>query len=141
MEVQTVAVNNFQVISKLSTCIVTLVIFFFSVIAYAENYTGTYTNLEYHQESGDLLGIEMRVVFTRKGYQASLQIAEGGISELIIVKLNLKKQALNFEIDSPALYKGIFNGVITEDNLKGLLKYSSGGELEFNLPRRKSYWD
>jgi hypothetical protein len=41
-------------------------------------YTGTFSSLRYHKEAGDLLGVEIRIVSTRKGYQGALQIAEGG---------------------------------------------------------------
>ena len=40
--------------------------------------TGTFSSLRFNTEGGDLLGVELTIVPTRKGYQGALQIAEGG---------------------------------------------------------------
>jgi hypothetical protein len=36
--------------------------------------TGTYSNLYFNREAGDLLGVELRIAATRNGYQGVLQL-------------------------------------------------------------------
>ena len=42
---------------------------------------GTFSNLEYHQASGDLAGFEIKIVPTGRGLQGALVISEGMPSE------------------------------------------------------------
>ena len=48
--------------------------------------TGTFSSLSYHREAGDLLGYEVRIVFTINGYEGTIQIAEGGPERLILLR-------------------------------------------------------
>jgi hypothetical protein len=125
-------------------CLSLFLVFFIinnDVMASDIQYTGTFSSIEYNQEGGDLLGVEIRIVYTRNGYQSTLQIAEGGVSELIIVKPLIENNRIKFTIHEPKLYEGVFIGIINSKKIKGVLKYKDGGELEINIPRKKSYWD
>jgi hypothetical protein len=118
-------------------------IFSFNV-AYGDElreYTGTYSTLQYNEEGGDLIGEEIRIVFTKSGHKAIIQIAEGVPSELIVVPITLEKGILYFKINNDILYDGVFKGKINKKGIKGVLKFKTGGEMELNLPRKKSYWD
>ena len=106
-------------------------------------YTGTFSSLEYHQEGGDLLGVEIKIVPTRKGYQGVLQIAEGGPSQLMIVDVSFEKDTERFEI--PKTYSeyggGIFEGKISSKGIRGAFKFNGVPGDRENLIRKSSYWD
>ena len=51
-----------------------------------EKITGTYSDLRPHKKTGDILGVEIRIVYAGKGYQGTIQIAEGWPSDLILIK-------------------------------------------------------
>ena len=104
-------------------------------------YTGTFSSLEYNEEGGDLLGVELRIVYTDKGYQGMLQIAEGNISTVMIVSPKFTGEKITFLIDSSETYKSTFEGVIDNEKIVGKIKFYTGGEMQLRLPRKKSYWD
>ena len=106
-------------------------------------YTGTFTSLEYNEEGGDLLGEELRIVLAKKGYQATLQIAEGEPSQLMVVDVQFDKNKLNFVIpDSYPVYGGgIFEGTIDLSGIRGVLKFKGGGSDPVRWKRGRSYWD
>ena len=60
--------------------------------------TGTFSNLHFHAEGGDLLGTEVKIVLTRNGYQAALQIAEGGPSEIMVADVTVQHKTIRFSI-------------------------------------------
>jgi len=106
-------------------------------------YTGTYSSLEYNREGGDLLGEELRVVVAKKGYQASLQIAEGEPSQLMVVDVNFDKDKIRFDI--PASYSdyggGSFEGTIDASGIKGVLTFKEGGSNNIRWKKGRGYWD
>lgn len=105
-------------------------------------YTGTFSSLRYHDESGDLLGAELRIVYTRLGYQGVLQIAEGGAGELILIpSLTFNNEKMSFKISEPGKYRGVFEGTITQEGIVGVFNYVTGGVLRLDLKRKPSYWD
>lgn len=103
--------------------------------------TGTFTDLSYSAESGDLSGTELRIVQTRKGYQGILQFAEGGPGEVIVIPVSIDGENVHFEIPLSSPDAGTFQGKISARDLRGKFKFRTGGELEVRLPRKKSYWD
>jgi len=128
--------------------IILLSILFFSLspTVYSEEKidpTGTFSSLEYVEEGGDLVGEEIKIVYTsRSGYQAAIQFAEGEPSELIVVKVNIKGNKVQFEIAEPDTFAGVFTGTLDIKGLKGVYRYKKGGlETNWNLPRKASYWD
>jgi hypothetical protein len=99
--------------------------------------------LTYHQEGGDLLGAEIKVVLTRKGFQGALQIAEGGPSPLMVVDVLFDKDQVKFKIpESYSLYGGgLFEGKIDSKGLSGAFTFRGvKGDKEILL-RGCSYWD
>jgi hypothetical protein len=109
----------------------------------APKYTGTFSSLEYNKEGGDLLGVEIKIVLTGKGYQGVLQIAEGGPSELMMVAVSFDKDNVRFEI--PSSYTeyggGVFEGKIDSKGIKGKFKFNGVVGDQENLFRGRSYWD
>ncbi len=105
--------------------------------------TGTYTNMEYNQEGGDVLGQELKIVVAtqRKGYQGVLQFAEGEPSELILVDLRISGNKLEFSIPENTPYAGQFTGTIAQGIIKGKFSFKGGGEETAVLRKGKSYWD
>jgi len=103
--------------------------------------TGTYSDMYYNKEGGDVLGEEIRIVATAAGYQGVLQFAEGVPSDLIVVDVRLDGNKVSFSIPGPSAYAGQFAGVLDNGVLKGELRFKSGTTEVIKLPRRKSYWD
>jgi hypothetical protein len=101
----------------------------------ASRITGTYTNLEFNKEGGDLLGEELRIVNTRSGYQGVFQNAEGGAGELILVKIKLAGNKIEFAVpDLPPLYAvGQLSGTIAPT----MIRFSD----EDILKKGQSYWE
>ncbi len=113
----------------------------YNLSANGPKYTGTYTSLSYHQESGDLLGAEIRIVWTQKGYQGTLQISEGTPGPLIVITPHITNKEITFEIADPHPDASRFTGKFDGQKLKGVLHYKTGGKMELELIRGKSYWD
>ena len=100
--------------------------------------TGTFSDME--MVEGDLVGSELRVACTSKGYQGVFQVAEGVPSELYVVRLSFSHDSLAFAV-LEGEYAGSFRGVVERDSLKGVLRFRNGGAMPIVLPRRRSYWD
>ena len=106
-------------------------------------YTGTFSSLAYNKEGGDLLGAELKIVTVRNGYQAALQIAEGGPSQLMVVDVSFDKNNATFTIPNNYMPYGgsVFTGTIDARQIRGVLKFKNGSEMHLTLLRKHSYWD
>jgi hypothetical protein len=127
----------------LTVCVITLA---FSAVLAAEKklkYTGTFTNLEYNKEGGDLLGEEIKIVLVPQGYQGALQIAEGGPSQLMVFDVIFDGDRIKFEIPSsyPIYGSGVFEGQIDTRGIRGVLRFKGGAANRVNWKRGRSYWD
>jgi hypothetical protein len=109
------------------------------------NYTGTFSSLEYSREGGDLLGTEIKIVATKKGYQGALQIAEGGPSNLMLVQVAIDNDNVRFEIPNDPNYRPYagwkFEGKIDDKSLKGNFSIGAKKADSETLTRKCSYWD
>ena len=133
--------------NKIQTGIL-LVLLFFGLSTFAQTpgksgirRTGTFSTFEYNKEGGDVLGVEIRIVRTRTGYQAVVQFAEGEPGDLIVAPVTFEGQKVRFQIPTGQGPSDTFEGAIGAQSLVG--KFSRGaaaGEV-LKLPRRKSYWD
>jgi hypothetical protein len=131
---------------KASVVLISLVVYSASV-GFAEEkrvrYTGTFSSLTYNQKGGDLLGAEIKIVATRKGFQGALQIAEGGPSMLMVVDVILERDKVRFEIPEfyPQYGGGLFEGRIDSRGIKGVFTFGGVRGSEETLIRGRSYWD
>ena len=102
--------------------------------------TGTFTDMRYSKESGDLIGHELHIVFTSAGYEGTYQIAEGEPSKLMLVDIKFQGNRISFSV-SAGIYSGSFVGVIDSKGISGTFTYKSGATEKIDLLRGKSYWD
>ena len=127
------------------TLIIATVLCFIFSISYTETnikQTGTFSNLQYHKEAGDLLGFEIRVVLTRNGYEGTFQAAEGGPGSLVLLReITIKDNTIKFVIPKSSTFAGEFMGKLEEVSLKGTLTLRNGNKITLTLERRRSYWD
>ncbi len=103
--------------------------------------TGTYSDMYYNAQGGDVLGTEIRIANTRKGFQGVIQFSEGTPEELIVVDIQIKNNAVSFVVPEPSPYAGQFTGTINDGILRGEFRYKSGGSNKVELKKGKSYWD
>ena len=83
--------------------------------------TGTYTNLTFNREGGDLLGQELRIVLTRNGYQGVLQFSNGEPGEHIVVNINATGNKIEFTVPDSYSEAGHFSGTIDSGTIRGSL--------------------
>lgn len=77
--------------------------------------TGTFTDLAYNREGGDVMGTEIRIVAGRHGLQATVQVAEGSPSDLVLIPTVRVGQGekLRFDLPPNDLDLRSFDGVVT----------------------------
>jgi len=95
----------------------------------------------YNEEGGDLLGEELKIVFTDGGYQGALQFAEGGAGPLIVVDIKIDGDKIAFTVPDSSPDAGSFSGTIKDGVLHGEFVYKAGGTDTVTLKKSKSYWD
>ena len=103
--------------------------------------TGTFSNLRYNSEGGDLLGLEILIIPAPGdgvGYVALVQLAEGGAPYSALVPVTVTGTHVEFAFPKDGPYNGLrFSGSVNAKELAGTL---SSGEHEV-LKRGRSYWD
>ncbi len=105
-------------------------------------FTGTYTNMYYNKEGGDVLGEELKIVVAQGGrYQGVLQFAEGEPEDLIVVDIELKGDTISFSLPDTDSHAGRFTGTIDSGVIRGQFKFKHGGIENATLKKGKSYWD
>lgn len=133
----------FGIRTSVYTVIIACTVFGFicspAVASDAEVYqkTGTFSSMYYHEEGGDLLGIELRIVYTRDGYEGVLQFGEGEPSRLTIVEPIIHGNSISFNYCTK-FSGGHFDGVYTET---GIAPKTPDKESGWNLRRKSSYWE
>jgi hypothetical protein len=103
---------------------------------------GTFSNFTFTKEAGDLVGVEIKVVQSRSGYQGAIQFSEGEPGSLTVVPVKCNGTTLSFDV--PAADGNVaahFEGKLSKAGLDGVFKYDSGASNHATLPRRKGYWD
>ena len=102
--------------------------------------TGTYSSLEYVAEAGDIVGVEITVIYSDSGYFTLVQCAEGSPGVPLLVPATVKGSTISFslpsqvESDCPATQ---FQGTISKRGLTGAFKDTDWPGF---LKRRRSYW-
>jgi hypothetical protein len=104
---------------------------------------GIYSNLSFNSEGGDVLGIEILIVPSSRGYAVVFQSSEGEPAVPVVVLANLVGNKLTFTLPSDSSYAGAFVGTITAEGMEGSFAEGHkdpGGSPIIRLKRGKSYW-
>ena len=109
-----------------------------STTVQAEGLTGTYSSLFYHEEAGDLLGIEILILPAATTgsdfkYNAVVQIAEGGAPDVFVIPLK-ELDSASFVLELPSGTK-----LIAKRELEGLTITWPHGDVD-ELKKGQSYW-
>lgn len=104
--------------------------------------TGTYTEYRYSQESGDLNGMEIRIVPVPGGYQGIVQEFFGEPQNVHLVDVRVVDQRISFSFsDFSTLW--IFEGTVSRDGIRGELRPIDAPPSRRELLKRGqgSIWD
>lgn len=102
---------------------------------------GTYSSFEFNEEGGDLVGIEIRLIPTRVGLKAVVQVAEGGAGDIDLVAVTETNGEVRFDVPTPGSAPAKFKGRISVSGMAGTLSYPSGATENIVLKRTSSYWE
>jgi hypothetical protein len=105
--------------------------------------TGTFTSLTYNQQGGDVLRTEIRILGARRGLQATVQVAEGSASNLVLADRVVAAPSgkISFVLPPNDLELRSFEGVVTAKELDGTWTYTHAKTERVKLRRGRSYWD
>jgi hypothetical protein len=98
--------------------------------------TGIYTDMSYNTEGGDVIGTEIFVVDTNRGYYVVFQSGEGEPSVPVVVPAKVSGSSIRFTLPS-GTEGGTFTGTIGATQLIG--SFSSNHQT-IHLKRKASYW-
>jgi len=99
--------------------------------------TGTFSDMGFVEESGDVVGTEITILFGGNTYWVLYHEAEGQPAEPKLVKAKVNGTSIEFTVQGLSGKPRIFKGKITKSNLTGSLL---GLNESMKLPRKKSYW-
>lgn len=101
--------------------------------------TGMFSDMHYINESGDVIGTEIFIVYGSSGYYAIMQCAEGSPSKPVLVKATIKNNEVKLEsaTEESNCPMGVFSGKVNSNYLRGKFE---GTEYSVILKRKKSYW-
>lgn len=105
--------------------------------------TGIFSDLAYVEDSGDVLGIEVILLYSRKGYYAVFQFSEGEPSVPVVAEVTVSGNQIEFTLPPGLAYTGKFKGQVGPEGLTGHFEsgqLSPRSEAEIRLRRGKSYW-
>lgn len=103
--------------------------------------TGMYSNLEYIAEAdaGDVLGIEIYLVFGATEYFAVVQCAGGEPAAPVVTPVQVSGAEISFKLPAGQPECGTsFKGTVSKEGLRGRFLDE---EEERWIPRRKGYWE
>jgi hypothetical protein len=107
--------------------------------------TGTWSDLFRHATTGEILGVELRIVETAAGHQGALQVGReqqfGGLSGLALVDIDADGETVRFTIAEPHPFAGSFEGKLHRDAIVGRFLLVDGREEFVVLRRGESFWD
>jgi hypothetical protein len=103
---------------------------------------GTYSDLKYDSESGDLIGLEITIVpIAGERLQAVILSSEGEPSPLLVVEVHVKEHTISFDVAPNDGERWSFRGTVAAKSLKGTIDYHGGTKRAVTLVRRCGYWD
>lgn len=102
--------------------------------------TGTYSSLAYNDESGDLGGTEITILFGAGAHYALVQCAEGEPGIPLLLKAQVTGLKVSFTVpkgSSSGCPEATYTGTVTSAGLTGHFAGFGPSEL---LKRKSSYW-
>ncbi len=100
---------------------------------------GTFSDLRYLDEPGDVLGSEITIIPQYHSSYAIFQCAEGAPTDPVFVPVQIKGNRVTFQIEKDHPCSGTYTGVISIRGMTLSVRDSASVGNGF-LPRRKSYW-
>ena len=110
----------------------------FSAPLIAAEVTGTFSSFMLSAQSGDIVGMEIHIVPTPKGYSAIVQGSEGapGFPEVFeVIQQNNNISFVIPENTATGVHPGLYKGNISEIGLA-----LQGPTRNYELTRKPSYW-
>ncbi len=97
---------------------------------------GTYSDIHYIEEAGDVIGTEIKITFSHGVYHGTLEIAQGvpGVPMPISVHVDGRKISFSFSNDDP--YVGKFEGEISRGKLRGKFSFKNRYTETVSLPKK-----
>lgn len=103
---------------------------------------GTYSDLRYNEESGDLIGMEVKLVpVVGERLQAVIVVSEGEPAPLVVVNVQRKERTVSFRVSGNGDAGWSFQGIVSLTSLKGTVTYGNGVRRTVTLRRGCGYWD
>jgi len=105
--------------------------------------TGIYSNLQYIEEAGDLLGTELFIVSGPNGYEVVVQVAEGVPGPILTVPVVVTGTHVRFIVPRPSFGAGTYEGEIGPKGFEGVVTATFNGRVlttPIRLARKNSYW-
>ncbi|MBV6820804.1 hypothetical protein KWG64_22945 [Rahnella sp. PD12R] len=99
--------------------------------------TGVFSSLHFNNESGDLLGEELIILYSKDGYNVIFQTSEGEPTVPVITKAEIEKDIITFTLPPPLDIHGEFSGEISKEKIIGKFERN---EQVLILMRKNSYW-
>lgn len=107
--------------------------------------TGTFSTVLFHEEAGDFLGTELRIITYSQTdpdlYQGSLVDCQGWPGKMSVVHPVCDGSTIRFTFPDYMGNEASFTGSVSKQGLEGTVTYSSGASEQWSLPRGKGYWD
>ena len=99
--------------------------------------TGMFSDMEYNDDGGDLLGTEVFITYARDGYFVVYQSSEGEPTTPVVVPATISGTSIKFVVPKTSDPRGSFVGTISAKELTGSF---SGSKEVIHLKRKASYW-
>lgn len=120
------------------TIAVSIIIGLFPLSVIAADITGTFSSFKLSSQSGDIVGMEIHIVPTPKGYSAIVQGSEGAPGFPEVFEVNQQNNNISFAIPestATGVRPGVYKGSISESGLT-----LRGSSRNYELTRKPSYW-
>lgn len=99
--------------------------------------TGMFSDMQYNNEGGDLLGTEVFITYAHDGYFVVYQSSEGEPITPVVVPATISGTSITFVVPKTADPRGSFSGTIGAKELTGSF---AGSKEIIHLKRKASYW-
>jgi len=99
--------------------------------------TGMFSDMQYNDDGGDLLGTEVFITYAHDGYFVVYQSSEGEPITPVVVPATISGTSITFVVPKTADPRGSFSGTIGAKELTGSF---SGSKEIIHLKRKASYW-